>query len=537
MTFLPIVERELRVTARRKATYRTRFVAALSMLAVWVFLLSTNRYSARAERSQIMFIALGVLALGFAMLAGVFLTADCLSEEKREETLGLLFLTDLRGYDVVFGKLAATSLHAFYGLLATFPMLALPVLMGGVTGAAFWRTALSLVLTLLLSLSLGLCVSALSREARQAMAGTFGIMLLLAGVCPTLYWLLSILFPRAWATALLLPSPGFTLLSALDDHYTTFGRRPLFWDSLAVVGGLAVLFFLLAVVALPHTWQTRPRRPKAAPPRERLGFADPAEGRNLRARVRLGLNPFQWLASRQSGLGKTGGRLARLVLALWSAFVVISIASRSHVPAFVVVLFSSFALHVVLKCLLALEVTGQLSEDRRSGALELLLVTPLRESELLVGQAWAVFERFRGWVVTLVFVNLGVMAQMALFSKRLQIVSRTDLAIFEGLFCGGILVLAADCLAMPLVGMWMALRARKHHRAVLGTIACLLLPSWVAAFLLVFFMRLAQGLSEGEVATLFAAWFGLGLLVDGIMASMAYFGLRRGLRTLVSEGK
>ena len=46
-------------------------------------------------------------AFGLCLLAGVLLTADCLSEEKREGTLGLLFLTDLKGYDVVLGKFMA----------------------------------------------------------------------------------------------------------------------------------------------------------------------------------------------------------------------------------------------------------------------------------------------------------------------------------------------------------------------------------------------------------------------------------------------
>ena len=48
-------------------------------------------------------------AVFYCLLSGVWFTADCLSEEKREGTLGLLFLTDLKGYDVVLGKLVATS--------------------------------------------------------------------------------------------------------------------------------------------------------------------------------------------------------------------------------------------------------------------------------------------------------------------------------------------------------------------------------------------------------------------------------------------
>ena len=57
-----------------------------------------------------------------------------MSEEKREGTLGLLFLTDLKGYDVVAGKLVANSLNGFYALMAILPVVALALLMGGLTG-------------------------------------------------------------------------------------------------------------------------------------------------------------------------------------------------------------------------------------------------------------------------------------------------------------------------------------------------------------------------------------------------------------------
>ena len=126
-----------------------------------------------AQAGQNLLIALAVLAFGFALLSGVFLTADCLSAERREGTLGLLFLTDLTPLDVALGKLAATSLHACYALLAAFPVLALPLLLGGVTGAEFARVLLVLAVTLFLSLAAGLCVSAVNRETRNAMGGTF----------------------------------------------------------------------------------------------------------------------------------------------------------------------------------------------------------------------------------------------------------------------------------------------------------------------------------------------------------------------------
>src|SRR4051812_12692098 len=131
MVLLPIVDRELRVAARRASTYWMRCVAAMLVLIVFLVLLANGRGS-MAQMGKHLLNAMGVLALGFSMLAGVFLTSDCLSEEKREGTLGLLFLTDLKGYDVVLGKLAANSLHAFFGLLAIFPVLGLSLLLGGV---------------------------------------------------------------------------------------------------------------------------------------------------------------------------------------------------------------------------------------------------------------------------------------------------------------------------------------------------------------------------------------------------------------------
>ena len=43
MTFLPIVERELRVAARRPGTYWTRWFAAMGMISVWLVLFAVNR--------------------------------------------------------------------------------------------------------------------------------------------------------------------------------------------------------------------------------------------------------------------------------------------------------------------------------------------------------------------------------------------------------------------------------------------------------------------------------------------------------------
>src|SRR3989454_10230113 len=144
MTFLPVVDRVLRVAARRRGTYWTRLLFAVVCAGI-VGLALVFAGAMQGGTSGIgsgLFHFLSLIALGFSAFAGVFLTADCLSEEKREGTLGLLFLTDLKGYDVVLGKLLARSLNAGYGLIAMFPVLATTLTMGGVTASEFWRMAL-----------------------------------------------------------------------------------------------------------------------------------------------------------------------------------------------------------------------------------------------------------------------------------------------------------------------------------------------------------------------------------------------------------
>src|SRR2546425_7993576 len=83
MRFLPIVERELRVAARRRSTYWTRFGAGLVgiVLAGWVMLAMSDRPP--AEVGQWLFYSLSLPAFGYSLLTGVRNTSDCVSEEKR----------------------------------------------------------------------------------------------------------------------------------------------------------------------------------------------------------------------------------------------------------------------------------------------------------------------------------------------------------------------------------------------------------------------------------------------------------------------
>src|ERR1043165_8671109 len=90
MIFLPIVERELRVASRRRATYWIRCAAALMTFCIcfWMVGLSAGAAYGSQSDGRLLFGILSGVAFVFAILSGVRFTADCISEEKREGTLG-----------------------------------------------------------------------------------------------------------------------------------------------------------------------------------------------------------------------------------------------------------------------------------------------------------------------------------------------------------------------------------------------------------------------------------------------------------------
>jgi len=538
MIFLPIVGRELRVAARRKGTYWTRFVAVFGVLLVWLLLMAESGSLAVAQLSRNLFLVFGILSLAFCLLAGIFLTADCLSEEKREGTLGLLFLTDLRGYDVVLGKLAATSVLSAFAVLAILPVLGLPLLMGGVTFGEFCRLVLALLVTLLLSLSIGIFISSLTREARQAMAATFFSLFLLAGILPTVYWLRVILTRSVVASGLMFASPIHVFTAAFAPNYGTRNGPAQFWLSWIFIFCLALTCLLLAVAILPHTWQEKPpgnrrennARARVPDSRDQTGNSQP-----VRARL-LEINPFLWAAQRDPLSQKPAWSAAVLLFLLWIPLLVVSVAKPNAHQAFLACLFMAYALHQIVKTMAAVEATRRLNEERRIGALELLLVTPLPERDILKGIAMSFRSKFAPLRGLVVFTNLAMAFVVISWSGYLRM-SGPVVEIFLVLFLGGILMVYLDFKAMGEVGMWMSLRSVRHRTAALGTIVRVMAVNWIAALFLTFLVISSRGLSEGTVATIFAAWFVLGIVNDVIVIGRARAELVGGLRGCLAENR
>src|SRR6266705_4020910 len=234
MSILPIVRRELRVAARKRSTFWLRVASAITavVLGTGCLLMGGWQRIGTAQMGSMLFYALTGLCLAAGLSAGLFFTSDCLSEEKREGTLGLLFLTDLRGYDVVTGKLVVTSLRGCFALLAIFPILAITLLMGGVEVGHFWKTTLALLNSLFCSLAAGLFVSALSRDSQRALSATVFLLGVLVFGGPIADAILANLYKHRFTPVLSVSSPGYAFAIA-----SSWGRS-LYWISLLVTQGI-----------------------------------------------------------------------------------------------------------------------------------------------------------------------------------------------------------------------------------------------------------------------------------------------------------
>jgi ABC-type transport system involved in multi-copper enzyme maturation permease subunit len=526
MTVLPIVERELRVAARQRVTYWVRLGIALAAILVGavVFVLTFGLPPPQTGRHIFEWLA-GIMMV-YCLAFGRRSTADCLSVEKREGTLGLLFLTDLKGHDVVLGKLVATSVRGFYGLLAVFPVLAIPLLLGGITSGEFWRTVLVLMDTFLLSLAIGILGSALSRDQQRALAANLALLLFLMVVPAACMYALEYFAPGLRKLPQLLFScPVYAFYLCDDAHYGMASDH--FWWTVGVIHGLTWLLVMTAGWIAPRSWQDRPSRAEDSR-RGELWHAwthGPAAGRGAFRRRALDANAFYWLAARARfkplHVWTFLACMALWWLVCWTVFGGVWLD-----PVAAVV--TALLLNLAFKVWLAIEAGQQLAEDRRTGAFELLLSVPLTVQDIVRGQLRALRRQFLWPVVA----GLGAGLFLLLIVRR-----RAPGAENQAIWLVGMFMLVADLVALSWVGMWQGLVSRSHNLATVSTLTRVLILPWavfgavVAAYNAWFELVLGKHWDPGWEFVL-KLWMGLGLAADLFFGLTAWWQLRTRFREL-----
>jgi ABC-type transport system involved in cytochrome c biogenesis permease component len=417
----PVLQRELRAAARQWPNYWLRVLAGgLALLggaAVLLFWhLERPSFGVAAGAGMMggtLFLGLHAVLLAVLGLVCPVLTADCLSRERREGTLGLLFLTPLTPGDIVLGKVAMQIVRALSLWLAVVPTLAVPFLLGGVTARDF-AVALAAQLTVLLAgLAAGLLATRVTRTWSAAMASAaifgFGLALLLdllgGGV---FYGAFSLLPQPSQASLAIEGAPLFTpglLVFGPAAHGALGGSAGVPAEIMkAGYVTLATLLTASGAAFLGAWWwvrRTLARHGAETPPQRAWSFrrrpvaaaasppaAPPPTRRQRRAQRRRDRQPILWLHLRPAGSWVMRTGWLALVLGGWVIIGAFALKERDAV-------YAGWFFVPLLLLALTFAAAGSYRQEIEEGTLELLLVTTLPPERLVSGRVRALWGLFR----------------------------------------------------------------------------------------------------------------------------------------------
>ncbi len=512
----PVLQREMREGARRPVNHRLRFCGAgVGTLLFWA-IISGQDESGSQMGGQLLG-GFHALLLGLIFFVVPALTADCISREKRDGTLGLLFLTPMSAGGIIAGKTLALALRAITLWLALLPLLSIPFLAGGVT----WFDALSALslefCAAVLCITAGFLASTLARDRNMAFVLAYFFSAIFLVLFSELF---GILLLGCWRGIAFIRQEGFGSMSGETliilaglfkltgfpgwNYLATFSPAlGKIWLWLCLGSPLVVLsiFFVVsrfAAARIEHSWQDKV--PSAR--RESLirRYCTPFWQKRFQRRMhrKLDWNPVAWL---QAYSWKA--RLSKwyLCMAFLLALYPVRSASDENFD------LALEALLLVLAGFYTFAGVNGFLEEKRSGALELLLVTPLSATKIILGRAWGLWTQFLP--ASLVLLSSGM---VKLWEQHSSGEDWSDTVLLE-------FILACGFFVLPVFATYFALRAKNLLAGAALTWIALLLPSAFASATAALF---TQNVHLGVILPLI-------FLSNGVFAMLACYLLRHSL--------
>jgi hypothetical protein len=461
MTLLPILGRELQTRSRGHANYWTRFCVGLAGVLICMESFELNVLGSPSHMGG--FVFNGIVGAAFLVsCSACFLTADAISGEWREGTLGLLFLTRVRVLDVLLGKLGSIGVAALCALLAFLPILMVPVLAGGITGGEAFRKGLGLLDILFLALVVGLFSSAAEHERFRAVRKA----MLMLGVLVLVPFFAYVGWGRGLFFYSGLLSPLVLLVRAGDSVYTT-SPWP-FWLSLLALQAISwMLLFeagrrLRRAVASDRNLAGRASKPTAEAKQRAIGL-------DVWQPIKEDASPVEWLVYREHGVHAGIWALGVLALAC-NSWIPLVRQAQGH-PSGLFLLAVASPLGTIAGLIGATAVAWVASRFfvgvRQSGDLELLLTTPVGAQTVLDDQ-WRVLKRVFVWPVLCMqapmlpqlLIGLSAVDPNLSASVRLSVALLKLVTVLNSFLCAS---------ALCWLGLWFGLRARTQAGAIVWT--------------------------------------------------------------------
>lgn len=290
---LALLGRSLRIDSRSWPAHLARLGLVLTIYISLTYALATSTlYGAPGLR---FFRASLWLNTIFATLLGIGFFSTAISEEKEEDTLGLMQMAGIIPLGILLGKVGGRLCQALLLLLVQYPFTLLAVTLGGVTANQIQCSFVGLVCYVLMLAGLGLLCSTIASTNRSAAAMMILVLLMYVAfpyaAAKTYEWQVDSgqLSPSSlWAQSLLQFSSTCLLFQIPMITASSFSESP--WSIQAISNAIAGSVCFLAAWAFFTACTTNPSSEpisRGLLPRQvkRLRWLSPGRPR---------INPFVW---------------------------------------------------------------------------------------------------------------------------------------------------------------------------------------------------------------------------------------------------
>ncbi len=183
---LALLERSMRVDARAWGPHLARFGLMTAIyIAVCYASATSNMFGAPGLR---FFTSIGYLNLVFMTLLGIGFFSTAVTEEKEEDTLGLMLMAGISPLGILMGKSGGRLFQALLLISVQYPFTLLAVTLGGVTQDQVWSAYLGMFAYMVMLAGVGLLCSTIAHRNRSA---SFRLILIIV-----VYWLIPLLSNR-----------------------------------------------------------------------------------------------------------------------------------------------------------------------------------------------------------------------------------------------------------------------------------------------------------------------------------------------------
>ncbi len=463
----PLLRRELTEQAARPRTYLLRVLYALGLFASFFVYWegeaashTANPMAMLGQGRQLFEFLVYVQFAGIIIFLPV-LMAGALTYEKERNTLGLLFLTDLRPGEIVLEKYAGRLVPMFTFLLLALPLLAACYALGGLTAGYLWSGVLLLVVTCLQVGAVALMLSAFCAATTRAFVGSYvGLGVLYFGLVAGDVSLALLTGTRPASLDILFAfAPLYLFVQA---SWRTLGQTALraVWPALS-----AVLFLAMARVFVRRRAFVREKR-WLLDVFQRLDAFWHRANRLTGGIVLIkekdtlpGKEPIMWREVSKRSLGKAS-YLVRLlcILAIPTALVAFEMVMARQTRLLTLLMCAIWPLAVLA---VAVPSATSFPSERTRRTLDLLLATPLTGREIVQQKArgrWRLIAVLAGAILCVA----GVEAYMEWHAQPLHTLAY---------LVSSVLSVVIYLPMFTWLSLWIGLRVRTPTRAAIGALA------------------------------------------------------------------